>query len=199
SIEGAVGDTLTDTGLILGTPAYMSPEQASGERGLDARTDVYALGCVLYEMLAGEPPFTGPTAQAIAAKRLTSPVPAVRLVRDTVPAGVEAVLMRALARVPADRFATAVEFAEALGRGLAEPASRRPAHQLLRSAALVAAVLLILAGIARLAARHVIAPADRSPGRIPLAVLPFRSLGAAADPCVLGIGIPDAIITRLAG
>jgi eukaryotic-like serine/threonine-protein kinase len=199
SIEGAAGETLTDTGLILGTPAYMSPEQASGERGLDARTDVYALGCVLYEMLAGEPPFTGPTAQAIVAKRLTSPVPAVRLVRDTVPAGVEAVLVRALARVPADRFATAAEFAGALRRGLAEPASRRPAHRLPRTGALVAGAVLILAGIAMLVGRYRTAPADRLAGPIPLAVLPFRSLGSAADSGVLAVGIPDAIITKLAG
>jgi eukaryotic-like serine/threonine-protein kinase len=199
SIEGAAGATLTDTGLILGTPAYMSPEQASGERGLDVRTDVYALGCVLYEMLAGEPPFTGPTAQAIAAKRLTSPVPTVRLVRDTVPAGVEAVLMRALARVPADRFATAAEFAEALRRGLAEPASRRPANQLLRTGVLIAGVVLLLAGIAWLATRHRGATTSAPTGPIPLAVLPFRSLGSAADSGVLAIGIPDAIITRLAG
>ncbi len=199
SIEGAAGDTLTDTGLILGTPAYMSPEQASGERGLDARTDLYALGCVLYEMLAGEPPFTGPTAQAVATKRLTSSVPPVHLVRDTVPAGLEAVLMKALAKVPADRFASAGEFGDALRRALAEPRSRRPTYRLLRTAALVTAVVLILAGIARLAARHVMAPPDRPAGPIPLAVLPFRSLGEATDSGVLGIGIPDAIITRLAG
>ncbi len=198
SIEGAAGDTLTDTGLILGTPAYMSPEQASGERELDPRTDVYALGCVLYEMLAGEPPFTGPTAQAIVAKRLTSAVPAVRLLRDTVPAGVEAVLMKALARVPADRFASAAEFADALRRALAEPVSRWPGNGMLRMVALAAAAVLILVGVTRLAPHRAVT-ADRATGPIPLAVLPFRSLGEPADSGVLGIGIPDAIITRLAG
>jgi len=198
SIEGAAGDTLTDTGFILGTPAYMSPEQASGERELDARTDVYALGCVLYEMLAGEPPFTGPTAQAIAAKRLTSPVPAVRLVRDTVPPSVDAVLKKALARLPADRFAGAGEFADALRRGLAEPASRRVGNRLLRAVAIAVGAVIILVGVARLAARRA-TPADHASGPIPLAVLPFRSLGESADSGLLGIGIPDAIITRLAG
>ena len=94
----------------------MSPEQAAGERTLDARSDVYSLGCVLYEMLAGEPPYTGPTAQAVIAKRFTDPGPAVRRLRPTVPASVEQAIMRALARVPADRFATAAAFAEALTR-----------------------------------------------------------------------------------
>jgi serine/threonine protein kinase len=109
TIEAAAGDKLTETGLILGTPAYMSPEQASGETALDARSDVYALGCVLYEMLAGEPPFQGRTAQVIAAKRLTGPIPSVRQVRDAVPTGVESALVRALAKLPADRFASAAE------------------------------------------------------------------------------------------
>jgi len=114
AISAAGGTRLTEIGLILGTPAYMSPEQAAGERGLDGRSDLYSLGCVLYEMLAGEPPFTGPTAQAILAKRLHDPVPSLRVVRDTVPAGVEQTIAKALARVPADRFATAAEFAHAL-------------------------------------------------------------------------------------
>ena len=99
---------------MLGTPEYMSPEQAAGERTLDARSDVYSLGCVLYEMLAGEPPYTGPTAQAVIAKRFTDPVPRVRRLRPTVPVAVEQAVMRALARVPADRFASAGAFAEAL-------------------------------------------------------------------------------------
>jgi eukaryotic-like serine/threonine-protein kinase len=198
SLESAGADTLTDTGLVLGTPAYMSPEQASGQQDLDARTDVYALGCVLYEMLAGEPPFTGPTAQAIAAKRLTSPVPAIRLLRDTVPPAIDAVLKKALARLPADRFAGADEFADALRRALAEPASRRPGNRLLRLIALAAAAGLILVGVVQLAPRRA-ANADRASGPIPLAVLPFRSLGESGDSGVLGIGIPDAIITRLAG
>lgn len=118
----AAGERLTQTGLAMGTPDYMSPEQATGERTLDARSDVYSLGCVVYEMLAGEPPYTGPTAQAVLAKRLTDPVPAVRRLRATVPAGVEQALMRALARVPADRFASGIAFAEAL----AKPGEGRP-------------------------------------------------------------------------
>src|SRR5438067_344508 len=90
------GERLTQTGVTLGTPAYMSPEQAAGESSLDARTDVYALGCVLYETLAGEPPFTGPTPQAILARRLVDPVPTVRRSRERVPEHIDAALARAL-------------------------------------------------------------------------------------------------------
>src|SRR3989441_4675160 len=92
----------------------MGREQALGERELHARSDVYSLGCVLYEMLAGEPPFTGPTAQAVIAKRLADPVPAVRRLRDAVPAGVERALLGALATGPPDRVSSAGAVAEAL-------------------------------------------------------------------------------------
>ncbi len=95
---------LTETGLAVGTPAYMSPEQAAGDRGLDARTDVYSLGAVLYEMLAGEPPYTGATTQAILAKRFTEPPPSVRAVRPSVPEAVDQAIRKALAVVAADRF-----------------------------------------------------------------------------------------------
>ena len=99
----------------LGTPAYMSPEQAGGDRGLDARTDVYSLGCVLYEMLAGEPPFTGPTPQAIIAKRFSGEVPSVRQVRPSVPEAVEQAIRRALWRRCRPTGSRAGEFAKALG------------------------------------------------------------------------------------
>ena len=107
-------ERLTGTGMSLGTPQYMSPEQAAGERTLDARSDIYSLGCVLYELLAGEPPYTGPTPQAIMAKRFTDPVPGIRRLRPTVSSAIERALMRALAAVPADRFSTADEFITAL-------------------------------------------------------------------------------------
>ena len=108
------GTRMTETGMSLGTPQYMSPEQAMGERELDARSDVYALGCVTYEMLAGEPPFSGPTAQAIVAKVMTAePVDIVSL-RKTVPANVADAVHTALQKLPADRFATAREFSDAL-------------------------------------------------------------------------------------
>ncbi len=108
------GTALTQTGLVLGTPVYMSPEQGMGESGLDGRSDQYALGCVLYEMLGGEPPYTGPTAMAIAAKRLLEPVPKIRTLRETVPEHVAVALNRALAKTPADRFTDVAAFAHAL-------------------------------------------------------------------------------------
>src|SRR6266545_1691638 len=110
----AGGSRMTETGMSLGTPTYMSPEQAMGEREITARSDVYALGCVTYEMLIGEPPFTGPTAQAVVARVVTeSPRPLVPQ-RHTIPRHVEAAALTALEKLPADRFATAAEFADAL-------------------------------------------------------------------------------------
>ncbi|MEX2285239.1 MAG: serine/threonine-protein kinase, partial [Gemmatimonadota bacterium] len=123
AIDVAADSRLTETGIAMGTPAYMSPEQALGKRTVDARTDIYALGCVLYEMLAGEPPFNGPTAQAMIARRLHEPIPSLRIIRDNVPLSIESALTKALARSPVDRFATAEHFAKALGKsGTAEPA-----------------------------------------------------------------------------
>jgi len=116
AVEQAGGSRMTQTGLSLGTPAYMAPEQAMGERSVDARADIYALGAVTYEMLAGEPPFTGPNAQAILAQVITSEPRSLALQRKSVPASIDAAVHTALEKLPADRFASAKEFADALAR-----------------------------------------------------------------------------------
>ncbi len=113
-VSAAQGKRLTETGLSLGTPEYMSPEQVAGERELDARSDIYSLACVLYEMLAGYPPFTASTAQAVLARHVTDPVPPITTVRSSVPAATVAALNKALEKAPADRFDTAKAFAEGL-------------------------------------------------------------------------------------
>ncbi len=113
AVDEAGGQKLTETGMAVGTPYYMSPEQAMGGQ-VDARSDIYSLGCVLYELLAGQPPFTGPTAMAILARHSLEAVPSVQVVRQSIPDEVEAIIMLALAKVPADRFKTMQEFSEAL-------------------------------------------------------------------------------------
>jgi serine/threonine protein kinase/Flp pilus assembly protein TadD len=110
----AAGDRLTRAGVSMGTPAYMSPEQAEGEREVDARADQYSLACVLYELLAGQPPFTGITANAVLARQVLDPVPPVTTLRPGVPAPVRQAVERALSKVPADRFETVLEFLAAL-------------------------------------------------------------------------------------
>jgi serine/threonine protein kinase len=115
AVTAAGGQRMTQTGLSLGTPQYMAPEQAMGERIIDGRADIYAAGAVLYEMLTGEPPFTGPSVQAIVAKVMTERPLAPSRVRVTVPPHVEVSVMWSLSKLPADRFATAAQFSDALG------------------------------------------------------------------------------------
>ncbi|HSB55839.1 MAG TPA: WD40 repeat domain-containing serine/threonine protein kinase [Gemmatimonadales bacterium] len=158
----SAGGRMTETGMSLGTPTYMSPEQAMGERTLDARTDVYALGCVLYEMLTGEPPFTGPTAQAIVAKVLTDEPRRVSELRRSVPPAVEAAIGTALEKLPADRFGAMAEFAAALqstgvpARGTAPRRSGWSAPVLIT---LGVAALALGVALGRLLPRHAEVPA----------------------------------------
>jgi serine/threonine-protein kinase len=114
AVAEAQVDRLTPTGVAIGTPTYMSPEQAVGDTQIDGRADIYSLGCVIYEMLSGAAPFSGPTPRAIMARHSIDAAPPIRSVRPTVPDGMERVVLRALAKDPADRFATAVQFADAL-------------------------------------------------------------------------------------
>jgi len=202
AIAAAGSARLTETGLAIGTPAYMSPEQATGRQDLDGRSDLYSLGCVLYEMLSGETPYTGPTPQAILAKKLSEPLPRVSVVRETVPAAVEAALAKVLARTPADRFATAAQFAAALTApsGFQPSAAGRTRPRARRVAALVAALLVVAAGAGVLIKTDVLRPSPGPGGRAEalrsVAVLPFTSLGDTAQEYI-GDGFTNAVIDAL--
>jgi serine/threonine protein kinase len=179
AIHAAAADDLSSGGLALGTPHYMSPEQSSGGEQIDGRSDVYSLGCVLYEMLAGEPPFTGPSAQAIAAKHLQLPPPSLRTIRPHVPPAVEAALHRALEKIPADRFQSADDFARALTveeRAITRWLKDRPSARRLIAAGLAAA-LVVLALV--LAIRS--PPSMTSDSQLGIVLLPFQSSVAVTD------------------
>jgi serine/threonine protein kinase/tetratricopeptide (TPR) repeat protein len=153
-VESGV-DRLTSTGIGVGTPAYMSPEQATGERNIDARSDVYSIGCVLYEMITGLPPFVGPTAQVVISRRFAATAPPMRELRDQVPAWLEATVTRALAKAPADRWPSADALADALRNpapvhsppetSSSKPVSRRNAVRALAGLATVAAIAVAAA------------------------------------------------------
>jgi serine/threonine-protein kinase len=203
--EQSFEHSLTGTGLAVGTPAYMSPEQASGERNLDARTDVYALGAVVYEMLAGEPPFTGPSAQAVMAKMMASEAPSVRRVRPSVPAAVDAAVRKALSPVPADRFATTADFGRALDaaeRTVTGPTATTPERARAVSAprrrpvgfALLGLGFFIGVGVL-FAWRSRSGPTSAS-GTIRVAVLPFENLGDSTD-AYFADGLTDAVRGKL--
>jgi serine/threonine protein kinase/Tfp pilus assembly protein PilF len=192
-------ERLTETGMSVGTPQYMSPEQAAGERELDQRTDVYSLACVFYEMLAGEPPFTGPNPQAVLAKRLSEPAPHLRTTRE-VPLGIDRGVTRALARAPADRFATAAEFVDALRTPWVEPGSstipvaRLSAGKRRWIGALAGVLLLaVLVGYLALGGAGGGAPVSAASA----AVLPFTDLSPGKDQEYFSDGLTEELITSL--
>ena len=195
-------DHLTQTGMSVGTPAYMSPEQAAGDRSLDARSDIYSLGCVLYEMLAGEPPFTGPTAQAVIAKRFSGEVPHVRHVRPSVPEFLDQAIRKALAPVVADRFSSAAEFSRALGyttisapSGVPRTETRRPGRRLPVAATALGLGFLLGLGVLFAWRRSRIGAGAEGGPRV-LAVLPFENLGDSAD-SYFAEGVANDVRTKL--
>jgi serine/threonine-protein kinase len=168
-IARALGVGDSTTGHVIGTPAYMSPEQIDGSKYLDGRTDIYSMGCVLFEMLVGQPPFRGSTLTAVIANRLSSPVPSARAFRELVPEAVDAALRKAMATLPADRFSTAAQFSEALG---------------------TPATVAIAVGAAQtLVQEHASAKS--------VAVLPFENMSTDPENEYFSDGITDDIIAQL--
>jgi hypothetical protein len=153
AVTEAGGNRLTQTGLSLGTPQYMSPEQATGDRTVDARSDVYSLASVLYEMLAGEPPVSGGSAQAMIAKLMTEKPTRLRILRDTLPDAVDEAVAKALAKTPADRFASAGEFIRALDAGGGATQPKVAAAPRRKTAVFGAIAAVVVLGAAAVAAR----------------------------------------------
>ena len=168
-IARAIGSTQTSAGHVVGTPAYMSPEQIEGSENLDGRSDLYSLGCVLYEMLVGEPPFKGSTLTALIANRLSGAAPSPRARRELVPDAVDAAVQQAMASLPADRFATAAQFAEALG---------------------TPATVAIAVGAAQAMVQELTSAKS-------VAVLPFENMSTDPENEYFSDGITDDIIAQL--
>ena len=206
---------LTQTGMSLGTPAYMSPEQALGDKSVNGRADQYALACVTYEMLVGEPPFTAPSAQALMARHLNAPVPLITTVRPTVSEGLQDVIMRGLEKVPADRYPTIGDYAAALaaaingettaarrtgGAGARAAARRQRPRRMVRVLAIGAvAVASTAAGIGAWRVRHrpVVSSAGGAVDDRRVAVLYFNDLSSDHELAFLADGLTEGLIERL--
>jgi serine/threonine-protein kinase len=201
AVSEAGGDRLTGTGLSLGTPSYMSPEQAAGDRSLDARSDIYALGAVTYEMLAGEPPVTGATVQAMIAKLMTERPTSLRVVRPAIPAAVDTAVMGALAKAPIDRFATARAFADALVSGAAVTAapSTRASGGRWKGLAMAAGLLLVAGVGGYLFSKRGGSSGAGAIGMIrSIAVLPLDNYSADSTQEYFAEGMTDELTSDLA-
>ena len=206
AIHAAGGERLTETGLAMGTPAYMSPEQAMGSQELDGRSDLYSLGCVLYEMLGSEPPFTGATVESIVHQHIAVEPRPVTELRPAVPAEVVAALSRVLSKAPADRFSPAAQFAEALAKResaavVATPMPvTRPTHRSWRLPALLGMVLVVVVGAALVVGRWIRPTPAGEPEhpRTAIAVLPFQNLSADGPYAYFAGGLHDELLTQLA-
>jgi eukaryotic-like serine/threonine-protein kinase len=211
ALEAAGSETLTVSGMMVGTPQYMSPEQAAGEHELDGRSDVYSLGCVLYELLAGEPPWSGPTPLAVLARRFTESPRSLGAARAGLPEALEQAVTQALARTPAERFQTAAEFARALAGTAAYPApvppvsqapvvpptTRPPERRRRRLTITVLAVGFVLGlGVLFAWLRSDSATESSSNPKL-IAVLPFENLGDSAEAYFVD-GVSDAVRGKLA-
>ncbi|MGQ0560877.1 MAG: FlgO family outer membrane protein [Gemmatimonadota bacterium] len=198
AVSAAGGERLTRTGLVVGTPQYLSPEQATGSRQAGPPADVYALGAVLYEMLAGERPFTGATAEAVIARALLEPPRPIRSVRPTISPVLEAAVIKALAKTPADRFASAAAFATALTTGAAPQRNRSGLRN--RKLAWMGAFLIVAAALSVLMARWTVRERDAAAAEVDasrIVVLPFHVVTADQAIRVLGEGMAELLTTKL--
>jgi serine/threonine-protein kinase len=204
ALHAASDEPLTLTGMVVGTPQYMSPEQAGGG-AVDGRSDEYSLACVLYEMLSGQPPFTGASSQAVMARHSLEPVPGLRIVRQSVPPGVERAIITAMAKLPADRYSTIQRFLDALASPATElhsastaaGAPALPRAPRWRPALAVTGVLLAAAAWWSLAGRT--RSVNLQPrGSTALAVLPFEEPSSGPDSSYLGQGMTEGLIAELA-
>ncbi|MBL0171763.1 MAG: protein kinase [Gemmatimonadaceae bacterium] len=194
------GSTLTGTGIVVGSPAYMSPEQAAGERELDGRSDVYALGCVLYEMLAGQPPFSGPTQESLMRQHLVTPPPEVTQLRPLAPPHVAVALARAMAKAPADRFQTPAQFIAALrapttGDRSSPTLATATRGTRRRMVWFVGAAVIVVAGVGIWFSLRS-STSGKAAERPLIAVLPFRNIGSAEDE-FFADGLTEEITSRL--
>jgi len=192
----AGGQTVSETGVAVGTPAYMSPEQGSGGGEVDGRSDTYSLACVLYEMLAGHAPFSGATAQEVIARHALDPVPTLEAARPGLPRGLAQAVRKALAKRPVDRFATADQFASAL-EGTSDDRPTRDRRRAIALAVVLTCAGLVVAGRYWLAGRGG-ASTERSPVTPRVAVMPFANHGPAEDQYFVD-GIAEEITAKLAG